>query len=80
MKLSDILKQSGGDAERGVELLLKASGSRSSDCSPLLVRLYNAAYKAGHHDTVEGQYTDILEEDMESFHEDEVAEFLEENA
>ena len=80
MKLSDILKQSGGDAEKGVELLLKASGSSSSPCSPILARLYNAGYKAGHHDTVEGQYTDIFEEDMDSFHDDEVAEFLEENA
>ncbi len=48
-------------------------------CSPLLVRLYNAAYKAGHHDTVEGQYTDISEADMETYHEEEVTEFLEEN-
>jgi hypothetical protein len=44
----------------------------------LLVRLYNAGYKAGHHDTVEGQYTDIFEVDMDSYHENVVAEILEE--
>ncbi len=43
----------------------------------LLVRLYNAGYKAGHHDTVEGQYTDIFEVDMDSYHEDEVDEIIE---
>ena len=43
----------------------------------LLVRLYNAGYKAGHHDTVEGQYTDIFEVDMDSYHKDAVAEIIE---
>ena len=55
-------------------------GCSATSCSPLLVRLYNAAYKAGHHDTVQGQYTDISEADMETYHEEEVTEFLEENA
>ena len=55
-------------------------GCSATACSPLLVRLFNAGYKAGHHDTVEGQYTDIFEEDMETFHEEEVSQFLEENS
>jgi hypothetical protein len=42
----------------------------------LLVKLYNAGYKAGHHDTVEGQYTDIFEADMDSYHEDDVDEII----
>jgi hypothetical protein len=37
------------------------------------IRLYNEGYRAGHHDTVESQYTDIAEEDMDSFHSDVVA-------
>lgn len=82
MKLSDILKQAGGDVDKGVELLLnaKASNPNSLPYSPLLVRLYNAGYKAGHHATVEGTYTDIFEEDMETYHEEEVADFIEENS
>ena len=44
----------------------------------LLVLLYNQGYLAGHHDTVESQYSHILSEDMYSFHADVVAEILEE--
>ena len=43
----------------------------------LLVLLYNQGYLAGHHDTVESQYTHIYSEDMDSFHADIVAEILE---
>jgi hypothetical protein len=43
----------------------------------LLIKLYNAGYKTGHHDTVEGQYTDIFEVDMDSYHEDDVDEIIE---
>ena len=43
----------------------------------ILVRLYNSGYKAGHHDTVEGQYTDIFEIDMDSYHKDDVDEIIE---
>lgn len=37
-----------------------------------LVRLYNTAYEAGHHDTVEGTYNHILEPDIYTFHKEEV--------
>ena len=53
------------------------SGWNTDLSKALLVRLYNAGYKAGHHDTVEGQYTDIFEVDMDSYHEDDVDEIIE---
>lgn len=43
-----------------------------------LIEIYNSGYKAGHHDTVEGGYVDIWQCDMESYHEDNVRELLEE--
>jgi hypothetical protein len=42
------------------------------------IRLYNSGYHAGHHDTVEGGYTDILQCDMDTYHDDVVAEILSE--
>lgn len=45
----------------------------------LMVRVYNAGYAAGHHDTVEGQYTHIENDDLGTYHEYEVAEIIKEN-
>jgi len=42
------------------------------------VRLYNQGYHAGHNDTVESCYTDILPVDMDTYHADVVAEILKE--
>lgn len=42
-------------------------------------RLYNTAYHAGHHDTVEGGYTHVYPQDMDSHHEDIVQEWLDDN-
>lgn len=42
-------------------------------------RLYNTAYHAGHHDTVEGCYTHVYPQDMDSHHEDVVQEWLADN-
>jgi len=36
----------------------------------LLVQMYNKGYRAGHHDTVEAQCVDILDEDMDIYHAD----------
>jgi hypothetical protein len=41
-----------------------------------LTRAYNSGYKAGHHDTVEAQYTDIDQRDMLTYHADVVAELV----
>lgn len=42
-------------------------------------RLYNTAYHAGHHDTVEGGYTHVYPQDMDIHHEDVVQEWLADN-
>lgn len=42
-------------------------------------RLYNTAYHAGHYDTVVGYYTHVYPQDMDSYHEDVVQEWLADN-
>lgn len=44
---------------------------------PWIVRVYNMGYHNGHHHTVEGTYTDVHHNDMDSYHEDVVQEILE---
>ncbi len=44
----------------------------------LLISLYNTAYHAGHEDTVEGCFTNVLPVDMDSYHDDVVDEWVEE--
>lgn len=41
-----------------------------------LVRLFTNGYKSGHHDTVEGQFTDVYQSDLETYFEDQVREIL----
>ncbi len=43
----------------------------------LLISLYNTAYHAGHEDTVEGCFTNVLPVDMDSYHDDVVDEWVE---
>jgi hypothetical protein len=43
---------------------------------PLFVRVFNAGYQAGHHETVEGGFADVHESDKETYHSDVVAELL----
>jgi len=40
------------------------------------VRIYNAGYHSGHNDTVESRYTHIYQQDMDTYHAEEVAELL----
>jgi hypothetical protein len=49
------------------------------DLLQLMTRIYNSGYAAGHDDTVEGMYTDILPVDMELYHLDQVAEIIKES-
>lgn len=42
----------------------------------LFIHVYNSGYHAGHHDTVEGTYTDVLPVDMDNYHDDIVSELL----
>lgn len=53
---------------------------RNTGSGSRLVRLYNQGYHAGHEDTVEGVYTDVFPRDMDTFHEDRVAEILRDGA
>lgn len=46
------------------------------DCAKRLVHVYNSGYKAGHHDTVETFYVDIVEAEMDTYHEDIVTELV----
>ena len=41
-----------------------------------IIHIYNSGYKAGHHDTAEGQYVDILPCDMNTYHEDVIREMI----
>ena len=47
-------------------------------CRRLITHIYNCGYKSGHNDTVEGCYTDILEQDMDTYHDDDVETVLNE--
>jgi hypothetical protein len=42
----------------------------------MAMRLYNSGYHAGHHDTVETGYVDIISCDMENYHGDEAREIV----
>lgn len=44
----------------------------------ILIHAYNSGYTAGHHDTVEGCYVDVLPCDMTEYHEDVVSELADE--
>jgi len=44
----------------------------------LLITIYNSGYHAGHHDTVESIYVNILDCDMDSYHEEEVEDLTKE--
>jgi len=41
-----------------------------------LVWMYNQGYQAGHHDTVEGAFTDVHPDDIDTYHDDVVAELI----
>jgi hypothetical protein len=66
------------DALKAENEKLRAALAKAQGCGVIYNRLYNSGYHAGHHDTVEGYYVDILDCDMETYHEDIVAEILEE--
>ena len=44
----------------------------------VLVRIYNAGYAAGHHDTVEGGYVNVVDQDKATYHADVVQDLIEE--
>jgi len=54
-----------------------AVASERERAKALHSRLYNSGYRRGHHDTVESGYVDIHHSDMDSYHENEVSEIVE---
>ena len=56
--------------------------NKMTDCVTVsrseLNRLYDIAYHEGHNDTCESVYIDVLQEDMDTYHEDAVQTFLDE--
>jgi hypothetical protein len=42
----------------------------------LMVEIYNAGYAAGHHDTVEGGYVQVCDEDKRTYHAEPVEELV----
>lgn len=57
---------------------IAAASVRAAEAVPpsLLIRAYNSGYMSGHNDTVEGQYTDIDQRDMFTYHADVVADMI----
>lgn len=66
-----LAQENAAQAERIVEL-----EARVGRLEKQAVTLYNLGYHAGHHDTVEAQYTDILACDMDTIHAEEVIDHL----
>lgn len=44
----------------------------------VMVRIYNAGYSAGHHDTVEGGFVHVHNQDKATYHADVVLDLIEE--
>lgn len=74
-----------GNGNRYLGLIEKPDGNlvKRDDYESLLaerdalaIRIYNSGYMAGHHDTVEGQFTDIHRSDMATYHAEEVSELI----
>ena len=45
---------------------------------PVFVRIYNAGYQAGHHETVEGGFVDVHDCDKGTYHSEVVEELIDE--
>jgi hypothetical protein len=63
-------------ADEGEYVTFEAFRAEVERLNSLMVRVYNAGYRAGHHDTVEGQYAEIHRSDMDTYHKEDVAEIL----
>ena len=61
-----------------IKEMITAWNTRAKAKQPMtnLVHIYNSGYLSGHHDTVEGVFTDIYYNDLGAYHEDEVAELV----
>ena len=50
--------------------------AKLADANERAVHVYNSGYLTGHHDTVEGAFIDIVNCDMDTYHEDVVRDLL----
>jgi cell shape-determining protein MreC len=66
------------DENRQLRNRIKALKVENARLKALLILTFNRGYQYGHHATVEGQYVDILDEDMDTYHDDIVNEILSE--
>lgn len=71
--ISDLATQLDVQLARSNALAAENAGLKSDQ-----VRIFNSGYQRGHEATVEGYYVDIHQNDMTTYHEDIVAEILEE--
>lgn len=62
------------DSEGQLDAVVKPATCEKAD----LAYFYNAGYMAGHHDTVEAQYTDLHPSDMDNYHDEIIDEIIEE--
>ncbi|HGP4154527.1 TPA: hypothetical protein ACLMQJ_002742 [Yersinia enterocolitica] len=74
-----IVDYSGDTSEIFDAIILKDEKHQAlvAEKSSLYVSLFNYGYGSGHHDTVEGQYTDIHRSDITTYHDDVVGELVE---
>lgn len=63
-----------------VDILSAESKSIKDATRQFWIWMYNKGYAQGHHDTMEGLYTDVLPVDMEAYHDDIVSDLLAEYA
>ncbi len=74
-----IVDYSGDTSEIFDAIIIKDEKHQSlvGEKNTLYVSLFNYGYGSGHHDTVEGQYTDIHRSDITTYHDDIVGELVE---
>ncbi|WP_338659026.1 hypothetical protein [Yersinia intermedia] len=74
-----IVDYSGDTSEIFDAIILKDEKHQAlvSERNTLYVSLFNHGYGSGHHDTVEGHYTDIHRSDITTYHDDVVGELVE---
>jgi hypothetical protein len=80
-KMAENARELGLDYEPVLDVSLIDEGKTAAPvqepvAKSFMVHLYNFGYKAGHHDTVEGRYIDICRQDMETYHLEDVSEWL----
>ena len=55
-------------ADSSQSLVTENIRSVSQETLDLMVEIYNAGYAAGHHDTVEGGYVQVHDQDKRTYH------------